>query len=358
MRILYGVVGEGMGHAIRSKVLLDHLVKQHDVHVMVSNRAHDFLAKHFAGVHRIWGLTMAYEENEVQKRLTAVENLAGALKGLPANVAAYFDLIAGFDPQLVISDFESWTYVYAKAHGLPVVSIDNMQAINRCQHDEPLIAGHEAAFQLAKAIVKAKLPFASHYVVSTFFDAPVRKERTTLVPPILRTEIIEARTKARQGNHLLVYQSADASPDLPGVLERSGLECRIYGLRRGQSGEVIEGRLHYRPFSESGFIDDLATCRAVIAGGGFTLVGEALSLHKPMLAVPLAGQFEQVLNARYLERMGYGQQAAALTDDSLARFLQALPELNARLSGYAQQGNERLFHVVDELVAQAEAGLL
>src|SRR5262249_5645920 len=45
MRILYGVVGEGMGHAIRSRVILDELVQRHDVQVVVSGRAHDYLAK-------------------------------------------------------------------------------------------------------------------------------------------------------------------------------------------------------------------------------------------------------------------------------------------------------------------------
>jgi uncharacterized protein (TIGR00661 family) len=43
MRILYGVVGEGMGHAMRSRVLLDHLVQNHQVQVVVSGRAHDYL---------------------------------------------------------------------------------------------------------------------------------------------------------------------------------------------------------------------------------------------------------------------------------------------------------------------------
>jgi len=45
MRILYGVVGEGMGHAIRSRVVLEELVKKHDVQVVVSGRAHDYLQK-------------------------------------------------------------------------------------------------------------------------------------------------------------------------------------------------------------------------------------------------------------------------------------------------------------------------
>jgi uncharacterized protein (TIGR00661 family) len=43
MRILYGVVGEGMGHAMRSRVVLDELIKRHEVHVVVSGRAYDYL---------------------------------------------------------------------------------------------------------------------------------------------------------------------------------------------------------------------------------------------------------------------------------------------------------------------------
>ena len=46
MRILYGVVGEGMGHATRSKVVCEHLVARgHDVKIVVSGRAHALLAK-------------------------------------------------------------------------------------------------------------------------------------------------------------------------------------------------------------------------------------------------------------------------------------------------------------------------
>ncbi|HMK73262.1 MAG TPA: glycosyltransferase family protein, partial [Myxococcaceae bacterium] len=66
MRILYGVVGEGMGHATRSRVILEHLARAHDVHVVVSGRARDYLARHFANVHRIWGLTIQYGDNRVR----------------------------------------------------------------------------------------------------------------------------------------------------------------------------------------------------------------------------------------------------------------------------------------------------
>jgi uncharacterized protein (TIGR00661 family) len=358
MRILYGVVGEGMGHAMRSRVILDRLTQQHDVQVMVSNRAYEYLRKRFSGVNRIWGLTMAYEDNEVQKRMTLLENVAAAFSGLPENVATYFDMLRKFKPEVVISDFESWTYFYGKAMGLPIIDVDNMQIINRCAHEPALLKGHEAEFQLTKTLIKSKLPFSNHYVISTFFYPPVRKARTTLVPPILRPEILAARSKVKRGDHLLVYQTSDTNTELPKILESTGLECRIYGMKRSIKEELVERNLHYRPFSEDGFIEDLATSRGVIAGGGFTLMGEAVYLRKPMLSVPIAGQFEQVINGLYLEQLGYGRMARELDADVVKSFVDAIPSCEAALASYDQNGNERVFEVLDDLLAKAAAGLL
>ncbi len=112
------------------------------------------------------------------------------------------------------------------------------------------------------------------------------------------------------------------------------------------------------PFSEAGFIDDLASCRGVIAAGGFTLMGEAVFLHKPMLSVPLTGQFEQVLNARYLEREGFGLAADDLDDPTvLPRFLERLPDCARALGGYQQDGNRQILAAVDAFLGRAAAGV-
>ena len=85
-------------------------------------------------------------------------------------------------------------------------------------------------------------------------------------------------------------------------------------MRRDLAEDLVEGNLTLPAVQRgSGFIEDLRTARGVIAGGGFTLMGEAVYLRKPMLAVPVAEQFEQILNARYLERLGYGDYAPAVT---------------------------------------------
>lgn len=351
MKILYGVVGEGMGHATRSRVILEELVKRHEVHIVVSGRARDYLAKRFENVHGIWGLTISYEGNSVQKLQTLLQNFRGALDGLPQNVRTYFELLDRFQPDLVVSDFETFSFLFGKNHFLPVISLDNMQIINRCEHEPSLYAGHEDSFEMTKAIVKAKLPGCFHYLVTTFFHPRVRKERTTLVPPILRPEILAARSEP--GEHLLVYQTSTANQGLPAILQKTGLPCRIYGLRRDISEDVQDRNLTFRPFGEKTFIDDLRTARAVVAGGGFTLMSECVYLHKPLLAVPVEGQFEQVLNALYLQKLGYGLYAKELTPEVLSDFLAQLPRCAEALASYEQEGNQVTLRALEEKLAAA-----
>ncbi len=353
MKILYGVVGEGMGHATRSRVILDHLTKHHDVHIVVSGRARDYLAKHFENVHNIWGFTIQYEGNSVKKWQTVLKNLSGAVTGWPQNVKKYFELVDEFHPDVVISDFETFSYLFAKNHFLPVISVDNMQIINRCKHDPSLLAGHEDAFEMTRSIVKSKLPGAFHYIISTFFYPEVRKDRTTLAPSILRPDILSA--KSEPGEHLLVYQTSTTNQALVAGLEASSLPCRVYGMRREITAPEVEGNLTFMPFSEKGFIDDLRTARAVVAGGGYTLMSEAVYLRKPMLSLPVEGQFEQVLNALYLERLGYGMYAKALDGDVLKEFLSRVPKCQEALKGYSQDGNTKLIAALDEQLEKAYA---
>lgn len=359
MKILYGVVGEGMGHAMRSRVTLEHLVAQgHELEIMASGRATEFLSKRFGGVNKIHGFHMIYDENRVRRGKTLWSNVLTGATGVPKNIAAYFDLIKDFRPEAVISDFESWTYLYAKAHRLPIVSIDNMQIINRATHDDAILEGVRTEFEVTRAFIKGKLPFCDHYIVTTFFYPELRKPKTTLVPPILRPEILAAKSKAKRGDHLLVYQTNEGNQTLAETLQKTGLECRVYGMRRGIQEDQVDGNLRYRPFSEQGFIDDLATSCGVIAGGGFTLMGEAVYLHKPMLAVPLAHQVEQVVNARYLEREGFGKAADDLDDPKhVLDFVKAIPACEEKLSRYHQDGNRVLLDKVDELLDRAAAGV-
>jgi uncharacterized protein (TIGR00661 family) len=350
MRVLYGVVGEGMGHATRSRVILEHLLSAgHDVRVIVSGRAHKFLSERFKdrkniAIDEIEGLNLRFEGNDLDVSESVLSNLDKAPQALSKNIAVMGRILEGFGPRVVISDFESTAYFYGRIHKVPVISIDNMQVINRCRHDRFVTDDKSFSFRMAKLAVKAKLPGAYHYLVSSFFFPPVRKPRTTLVPPILRPEILKA--KREPGEHVLVYQTSTTNTQLIPALQKLPYRFKLYGM--GRSGE--EGNVTLCAFSETGFVDDLRTARAVIAGGGYSLMGEAVHLHVPMLSIPIGGQYEQELNARYLQKLGYGMFADALDVDLMARFLARTDEMSHALASYVPRDNQMLFDCVDELL--------
>jgi uncharacterized protein (TIGR00661 family) len=358
MRVLYGVVGEGMGHATRSRVVIEHLLARgHHVRVVVSGRAHGFLSRVFAGrpeisFEEIHGFHLNYEGAALDLSQSIWSNLAEAPAGLLKNLGVYNRVLGeGFEPDVVISDFESWAYLYAVNHRLPVISIDNMQVLNRCRHENAVTAHGSLDFWLAKWAVKAKLPGAYHYLITSFFFPPVKKKRTSLIPAILRPEILSARREP--GDHVLVYQTAAAAgSDLVPMLQSLPYQFRVYGVGTEQGAKNVV----CKPFSETGFVDDLRTARAVIANGGLSLMGEAVHLHVPMLSIPIDGQYEQELNARYLSHLGYGVYSEKLDRAIAAMFLENLPSYQRNVDTYVPRDNTMLFGCVDELLARIADG--
>jgi uncharacterized protein (TIGR00661 family) len=350
VKILYGVVGEGMGHATRSRVILNHLVKENEVEIVVSGRAHEYLSRYFFNVREIKGLRMYYEDNEVDRSKTFWEFITTLPSMITKNFDEFIRLGERFSPDVVISDFESFAYTFAKHHDIPVISIDNMQIINRCELDVEIPDEYYDDYLIAKGIVKGKLPDCSHYMITTFFFPAIRKERTSLYPPILRNRILEAETK--QEEHIVVYQTTTTNDRLLQILKEVNTPFRVYGMGRDER----IGNVWLRGFSEEEFIQDLATCRGVLATGGFSLMGEAIYLGKPLLAVPLRKQFEQLLNSLYLEKLGYGEYHDELTPEVVRAFSGRADGYTENLKNHQQEGNTRILDSLDRLIAAAVEG--
>lgn len=340
MNILYGVPGEGMGHATRSKVIIDFLLEQnHHVQVVSSSRAYQFLNANFPHrVHEIEGMHFAFKDSKVSKTGTVVLNVKNASKLLFQNFAEYLALKKSFTPDLVISDFETFTTLFAKTHDLPLISIDNMQVINRCKLEIPIPRSEKSNYAISKSIVKVKVPKAEHYFISSFFEAQIQKKNTTLVPPIVREAII--KTQVQEGKHILMYQSSSNINHVIEVLHQiPDYTFYVYGFNQ----DLVHQNIVFKSFSEEGFVADLASAKAVIANGGFSFISEAVYLQKPIYSFPLQDQFEQFVNASYIEKLGYGRHFEQLTADHLNAFLIDLPKFKNNLASYTQNGNAVLF---------------
>ena len=72
---------------------------------------------------------------------------------------------------------------------------------------------------------------------------------------------------------------------------------------------------------------------------------------KPYLAVPVSHQFEQIFNAYWLKKSGYGAYWEELNKERVESFLYNLPHYREALAQYPRQGNGALFAKLDDLIA-------
>ena len=343
--ILYGVNGEGAGHSTRAKEVLSHLVSQgHTVHVASFDRGLQNLQSQF-DVTEIYGFRFAYVNNRVRYKRTIAKNLI-TVPQAAHSLSRLKDLVDEWRTDLVITDFEPLTCHLGHKRRLPVISIDNQHCLTNATVSYPKKYRSDAA--AAKLVTRLMTPHANAYLVISFFTAPIRKRNTFLFPPLLRQEILDATPS--QSDHILVYVTSPA-PALAKVL--ASVRCRFIAYGFGREGE--EGNILYKKPSGPGFFSDLTSAAAIVANSGFSLVTEALHLGKPYLAAPVSHQFEQIFNAYWLEKTGYGAYWEDLNKERVESFLFNLPQYRKTLANYPRQGNGALFEKLDSLISNYTA---
>lgn len=338
--ILYGVNGEGAGHSTRAREVLAYLQSRgHRVHVASFDRGLKNLAADFDAT-EIFGLRLAYLRNRVRYGRTVLRNLLRAPRAAKS-VRELVHIAKSGGIGMVITDFEPVSCHVGHKLRLPVISIDNQQILVRAKISYPRKYRREAA--AAKMVSRLMTPRADAYLVTSFFRPPIRKPSTFLFPPLLRKEVLEAETSAT--GPVLVYAAASGS-ELASLLRtiRERFVCYGFGI------DGTDGNIAFRKPSLTTFLNDLRSARAVIANAGFSLISEALYLGKPYLAWPVKGQFEQVFNAYYVERMGYGAYWDNLNKERIESFLFNLQGYREKLATYPRSDNSQLFAKLDELI--------
>ena len=340
--ILYGINGEGAGHSTRAKEVLRHLRRQgHVLHVASFDRGLKNLSDEFE-VTEIHGLRLAYVNNHVRYKKTVASNLLAAPKAAKCSR----DLMRKADEwkiDLVITDFEPMTCHVGHRKRLPIIAIDNQHAITNCEVSYPREYRKDAA--ATRLVTKFMTPRADAHLVISFFPAEVSKKNTFVFPPLLRQEVLSAKPTA--GDYILVYVTSP-SPELAQMLEQVRCPFVAYGF--GKEGKA--GNVTYKKPSLDGFMQDLVGCKGIVANAGFSLISEALYLGKPYLAIPVAHQFEQIFNAHYLAKMGYGAFWEELEKERVESFLFNLEHYCENLKRYPRQDNSALLAKLDFLIAQ------
>ena len=237
-RILYGVAGEGMGHAMRSLAIIEHLGKKHRIKVVSASRSFAVLSKRF-DCEEIDYFKIIYRNNTAANILTVLNNMVRFplifFKGLKVG-----RIIDSFKPDVILTDFEPIVDYYAAMRGIPVISIDNQHIISEASHGR-VDQGHAVDKFITSCIIKTFVIKANKKIITTFFEPALKKgSNAILVAPILRKEI--AKLKPRVGKHVLVYQTSTSNTALLDVLRQLPHSFVVYGLVRKKNKDILNSK--------------------------------------------------------------------------------------------------------------------
>src|SRR5688572_20645829 len=276
-------------------------------------------------VRSIPGLRFAYDRAGHLNRTSTLVRSIPFLCRLGGEARRLARLLEADRVDLALVDFEPLLPRAARLAGIPVMAIDHQQFLTACDLSTlplPLRTGAGTLAHFVRAFYDGPLPS----VISSFFFPPLKKHAQDVVQAgvLLRREFEQLTPET--GGHLVAYLRRHPPQEVLSALLFCGHPVRVYG-----AAEVgTWANLSFRPVSAAGFAEDLATSIGLVSTAGNQVIGEALSLKKPVLAYPEPGNLEQRINAHFIDalRVGWTVPARKLTAELVQRFIQAAPELS------------------------------
>lgn len=314
-RIMYGISGEGNGHVTRSWAVIDKLSKGHDIVAITDGRAYEYLKKKHKSTIKAKGLHLAYKNNKVAAWGTFWVNIKN-IPWLFQAIKIIRKTIKEQRPQIIINDFSALTNLMGLLYRIPILTVGNNQLVLKAKLDLP--KGWWWSKLKAKMAIRLMVQTADQRLITSFFFPPLKGTRSRFIPPILRNEIRKL-IPANKGK-ILVYQTSPSNQELVKVLNKIDDSFVAYGF--GRTGKM--GNVQLKKFSDKEFLKDLKEARAVIMNGGFSLMTECLYLKKPICSIPIKDQIEQMVNAWYLDKKGWGKLVQENDERQIRDFLKNL----------------------------------
>ncbi len=349
-RIVYALSGQGRGHTSRVIAMSDALRKRgHKVTFCCGGTAREILESRGEHVIPVPALRQVMVDNQIRLLRTFGCNL-GTVLNLRRIVGRLAERLEAESPDLLITDFEAFSPRAAARLGLPVLSFNHQQVVTELEYELPPQYRAEAALAAtAIRLIAPKNP--THTLLTSFFFGPLRHpDTTTLIPPIIRTEV--QRLEPSDGDEVLVYYNqSDGTDGVIDALANVDARFTLYNFDTPPNPDRYPNITFKEPSIE-GFANDLAACKAVICTAGFTLISEALYLRKPLLVVPNRGIFEQTINAIFLQQKGFGAAVIErqLTDVDVKQFMSNIHLYRARMANQDVLGNGQAVEFIERLL--------
>lgn len=170
-------------------------------------------------------------------------------------------------------------------------------------------------------------------------------KNTVVIPPLIREEV--KTLKADKGDFILGYMVNDGYGDEvitwhEPIKKTIKIEC--FWDRKGVDNPFIpHENLTFHQIG-SLFMEKMRTCKAYASTAGFESVCEAMYLDKPVLMVPVDGQYEQACNAIDAELAGAGIYSKTFDIRKLVDYIPKHKSVGSWFKDWVDSAEKRALH--------------
>jgi len=295
MLIDYFIHGRGRGHATRAVVLAEALqLAGHEVR--------------------------AYAGRDAAPLMPSAQPVHSLMPGMgwktaPMLLRRVMQAIRPARPDLVISDGDLPGLVAARLRNIPAIAIGHGHVLSLCCRPPGV---SPALWRTLGVDGRLNGAFSRCQVAVNFCPLTPKSSRTTVAPPRLRPAL--ARAAEPDGPVVCYFRDSNGDRVMDALIEL-GHRPLLFSATPSHRTDIEQ-----RELSQNGFMQALATARAVVASAGSQLLSECAALGIPLFALYADSDVEQHINTDMLRAAGLGDGAAFenFRPERLAAFL-AMP---------------------------------
>lgn len=339
-KILFGICGIGSGHYHRQLPLIKYFLEQG--HRVVIFTYGEILEKAKKGLQQYSNLTMVPVANPYYVGTpgglsfdATLLHENNKLNFFNINTLAMSQASKEFNRlDLVISDYEMVSAMYAYSKQIPLITLDQQskflvgdfpRKINGC-------ACLDEIERLNLFFPKAEKRFAI-----SFFNVKQKDKNqqfdVEILPPVIRDSLVQAKSQniPKEKSLLVYFTGQQLSHKLSfekwlEVLSKglpNDFEAHIFLPKDFLLPNLNKTNLNFYHHGNKIFDSILISSMGIISTAGHTLLSEAMFLEIPVYAIPLP-LYEQQLNAYVIDKGRFGIRESDLTEKSLLEFINNL----------------------------------
>jgi uncharacterized protein (TIGR00661 family) len=350
MRYLFIVQGEGRGHLTQA-IALSGILRRNGHEVVEtllgesSEREVPAFFKDRIGceVHGFATLSFRYRKDNRQVALLNSILFNTEIKQLNKyknSIRFIYRRISEQQPDVVICFYEILSgftrFLYALK--TPFVHIGHQFLLNH--PDYRFSKGNRYDLRLLRLHVLLNNISATRNLALSFY--PLRDyadEQITVVPPLLRKEVLEAEVS--EGDYILVYMLNAGYEDDIRKWHKRHPTVRLYCFwdkKQAPAEWKIDDYLTFFTIDDAKFIRYMAGCKGYVSTAGFESICEAFYLNKPVMVIP--AHIEQEVNALDAASTGYGIASATFDIDKLIAYIDNRPPANDAFRRWVESAEE------------------